>query len=46
MIVAVLGTAHPKIVVRNNYKEIANESVILFIVDLLLFSSDPLVEPD
>ena len=45
LITAVLGSAHPYKIIRNNYKEIGNESVIILIIDLLLFSSDPSVRP-
>ena len=43
---AILGFVRPQIIVKNNYKEIWNESVILIILDLLLFSSDPKVDPE
>ena len=46
LITAVLGSAHPLKVVSNNYKEIGNEAVIILILDLLLFSSDPCVTPE
>ena len=46
LITAVLGSAHPHKIVRNNYKEIGNESVIIITMDLLLFSSDPTVSPE
>ena len=46
LITAVLGSAHPFKIVRKNYKEIVNESVIIIIMDLLLFSSDPSVDPE
>ena len=41
---AVLGSAHPMIPIRDNYKNIVNEAVILFILDMLLFSSDPNID--
>ena len=44
-ITAILGFVHPQRIVKDNYKEIWNESVIIMILDLLLFSSDPSVVP-
>ena len=41
-----LGYVHPFEVVRRNYTEIASESVILIVVDLLMCSSDPAVDLD
>ena len=46
MITAVLGSAHPYKIVKKNYIEIGNEMVIILIMDLLLFSSDPSVTPE
>ena len=43
-IIAVLGFAHPFSIVWDNYTKIASESVIIFIMDLLLFSSNPTVD--
>ena len=43
-IVAVLGMSHPFKRVSLNYWTIMSESVIIWIMDLLLFSSDPLIE--
>ena len=46
LIVAVLGMAHPFRIVRDNYKMIASESVVIFILDMLLFASDPNTDPE
>ena len=45
-IMALLGYVHPFSVVRRNYHEIFSESVIIIILDLLMFSSDPNVDVD
>ena len=45
-ILAVLGMKHPLIGLKENYKQIASEGMILFTIDLLLFSSDPAIDPD
>lgn len=45
VIMAVLGLLHPIQEVRKNYAEIANEVVIIFIMDLLMFSSDTNLPP-
>ena len=45
-IMALLGNVHPFKVVRRNYTELASEFVIIIVMDLLLFSSDPAIEPD
>ena len=41
MIMAVLGMAHPYSEVKKNYKMIGSEFVIVLIMDMLLFTSDP-----
>ena len=43
LIMWLLGTAHPFKVVRRNYKELIGEFVIICVMDLLLFSSDPAI---
>ena len=43
-IVAVLGMSHPFKRISLNYWTIMSESVIIWIMDLLLFSSDPMIE--
>ena len=45
LITSVLGRVHPYKIVKNNYKEIINESVIILIMDLFLFYSDPTISP-
>lgn len=40
-----LGLMHPNREVRKNYIEIGNEAVIIFVLDLLLFSSSPDLDP-
>ena len=45
-IMTLLGYQHPFLVVRRNYTEIAAEFVILIVLDLLMFSSDPAVDVD
>ena len=45
MIVAVLGMAHPFSDVKRNYKMIGSEYVVIVIMDMLLFTSDPSNEP-
>ena len=44
-IMAILGTVHPLNELRQNYYEILSETVIVFTLDLMLFSSDPSIEP-
>lgn len=41
LIMTNLGAAHPYAVVRRNYTSILSEFVIVLVMDLLLFSSDP-----
>ena len=43
-IMALLGNKHPFRVVRRNYHELASEAVIIVVLDLLMFSSDPAVD--
>lgn len=45
-VIAILGSAHPYQRVSSNYHHIASESVIIVVMDLLLFSSDPAVTVD
>ena len=45
-VIALLGQAHPLKAIASNYTNIRSEAIILLIVDLLLFSSDPSLEPN
>ena len=45
-VVAIVGMSHPFVNLKRNYYRIASEFVIMAIIDLLLFSTDPLIEPD
>ena len=44
LIMWLLGSYHPFKVVSRNYKEILSEFVIIVVMDLLLFSSDPALD--
>ena len=46
LIMALLGGAHPFKIVSRNYIGLISEFVIIVIMDLLLFSSDPAIEPE
>ena len=45
-IVFFIGAYHPKRVQRQNYYDIASEVVIIFTLDLLLISSDPVIDAE
>ena len=42
-IMALLGYKHPFQIIRRNHQELASEFVIMVVLDLLMFSSDPAV---
>lgn len=45
-IMTILGYSHPFKELKRNYNELASETVILIVMDLLMFSSDPSVSVD
>ena len=42
----VLGSSHPYEVIRRNYTSILSEFVIVIIMDTLMISSDPAMDPE
>ena len=46
IIMTILGAAHPYRVVKRNYVSLIDEFIILVVTDLLLFSSNPALDPE